>query len=340
MNWERTSERKQHHLDLCQNENVGSIAGAGWDQVSLRHRAVPELNFKDIQTNTQFLGQTYPTPFLISSMTGGSREGDQINETLARFAEDHQIPMGVGSQRVALENRDLRAFALRKVAPRAKLFANLGAVQLNYGVSRDDLLYLVDQLEAQALILHWNPLQEAIQEEGDRNFSELLPKLRKLCADFPVPIIMKETGCGMDLQSAESLVEAGASALDVAGLGGTHWGFIEGLRSESRRELGEMFRNWGTPSALALKDLAAKRPKWPASVGIIASGGVRHGLDAAKALALGADLVGMALPFLKAASQGRKALDSFFETQVEALRIAMFCTGSANLSKLRKAVSP
>jgi len=262
-----------------------------------------------------------------------------LNERLAEFAEHARVPMGVGSQRIALENRELKAFALRQVAPRATLLANIGAVQLNYGVGRDELLFLVDQLQAQALILHLNPLQECIQEEGDRNFSNLLSKIESLAQDFPVPLIVKETGCGLDSVTARRLAEAGIAALDVAGMGGTHWGLIEGLRSESRRELGLLFRDWGLPTAQALKDVCAARSTWTQKPVLVASGGIRHGLDAAKALALGADMVGMALPFLKAAKAGPSALEQFFETQTQALKVALFCTGSKNFEALRQSVS-
>ena len=234
--------------------------------------------------------------------------------------------MGVGSQRVALEARHANLFDLRKVAPKATLYANLGIVQLNRGVTADDVLWLVDLLQAQAVILHANVLQEAIQKEGDRDFSGLLKKIPALKKRLSVPLILKETGSGLDALTCRRAVDAGFDALDVAGLGGTHWGFIEGLRHHERRPLGEIFRNWGIPTARAVREArAAIGPQVP----LVASGGVRHGLDAAKALYLGADLVGFAAPFLKAAvDDDDEGLDRFLDLQIEALKIALFCAGA------------
>lgn len=325
-----TSRRKDEHLDIVRTRDVNSQLDAGWDAIELPHCALPETNFKEISLATKFLGREFSAPLLISSMTGGSPEGERINQVLAALAERRRIPMGVGSQRVALENRDKRLFALREVAPTATLYANLGIVQFNYGVSVDDALWLVEHLRADALILHANVLQEAIQFEGDRNFKGLLAKIPDLKKRLTVPLILKETGCGLDAVTCRRAVDAGFDALDIAGLGGTHWGFIEGLRHEQRRELGELFRNWGLPTARALGEA---RKAVGAKVPLIASGGVRHGLDAAKALRLGADLVGLAAPFLKAAVNGDQALDSFFDLQVEALKIALFCGGASKLEE-------
>jgi isopentenyl-diphosphate delta-isomerase len=327
-----TSSRKQEHLELCLTKNVASLSPAGWDAIPLPHRALPELDFADLNLETHFLGEDFAAPFLISSMTGGSAQGDALNTRLARFAQEARIPMGVGSQRFAIESRKSAspkqksaAQALRQAAPRAALYANIGIVQFNYGFSADDALWLVDNLEANALVLHTNPLQEAIQSEGDRNFSQLIKRLSEVKKRVKVPLILKETGCGLDLVSCRLATEAGVDALDVAGLGGTHWGFIEGLRAPSRRALGEIFRDWGIPTAQALAEARALLgPDFP----IIASGGIRHGLDAARAFYLGANMVGMALPFLKAAESGDKKLREFFALQCEALKVALFCTGN------------
>lgn len=319
-----TADRKQSHLDLCRTQDVASESPAGWDDIRLPHVALPEIDFVAVSLESEFLGQKFAAPFLISSMTGGSPEGEQVNRTLAEFAQQARIPMGVGSQRVALENRSAKLFDLRKTAPRAVLYANLGIVQFNYGVTVDDVQWLVEQLGAQALILHANPLQEAIQTEGDRNFAQLLRHIPEIKKGLSVPVILKETGCGLDPATCLRAREAGIDAVDIAGLGGTHWGFIEGLRDEKRRALGDMFRDWGTPTANALMDARESLgPDFP----IIASGGVRHGLDAAKALFLGADLVGMAMPFLQAAKGGPQALQDFLALQSEALKIALFCSG-------------
>ena len=331
-NSDLTTSRKQEHLDICRDQNVASLSLAGWDEIRLPHRALPEIDFSEVSTDIKFLGNKLTSPFLISSMTGGSAEGERVNSLLAEFASDRGIAMGVGSQRVALENRDSKLFALRKVAPQATLFANIGVVQFNYGVGVEDCQWIVDQLQAQALILHVNPLQEAIQSEGDRNFSALFKKISTLRKKIKTPIILKETGCGLDAITCKRAVECGVDALDIAGLGGTHWGFIEGLRNSERFELGSLFRDWGIPTPQALIQ-ARKAVGW--NFPIIASGGVRQGLDAARALWLGADLVGMALPFLKVAGQGRVGLDAFLDQQIEALKISLFCTGQKTCKELK-----
>lgn len=328
-----TLNRKDDHLQLCLNEAVHSLSGAGFDRVILPHCALPEIDFNDVDLSTCFLKQNLRLPLIISSMTGGNPKGEALNLRLAQFAERQGIAMGVGSQRVALETRNPALFSLRKVAPRAVLFANLGAVQLNYGVSPEDCLWLTEQLQAQALILHLNPLQEAIQNEGDRNFSGLLKKIELVKSRLgSVPLILKETGCGLDAQTARRAVEIGVDALDVAGLGGTHWGFIEGLRTPERQALGHEFRNWGLETVSALIQL---RSHVPPHMPLVASGGLRGGLDAAKAFYLGADMVAMALPFLKAAEEGEQALDELLKEFSEGLRTALFCTGSKTVKELQ-----
>ena len=275
---------------------MASQVSAGFENIELPHVALPEVDFKDVDLACSFLGKKYSAPFLISSMTGGSPDGEKINEMLAQLSQEKNIPMGVGSQRVAIETKSNEFFSLRKKHPRARLWANIGAVQLNYGVNSDDLQWIVDSLEAEALILHANAMQEAIQFEGDRNFSNLFEKISDLKKKISVPVILKETGCGIDTLSAKRARDAGVDAIDVAGRGGTHWGFIEGLRHPERKALGEMFRN------------------------------------------LGADLAGMAIEFLRAAANGYEPLEKFYQLQSEALRIALFCTGSKNLKELKRNV--
>jgi isopentenyl-diphosphate Delta-isomerase len=327
-----TSTRKDEHLDVCLKNDVSSGLSAGWDSVLLPHCALPDAHCNQVDLSTEILSQKLRAPFLISSMTGGSPRGEELNKMLARLAEEKQIAMGVGSQRVALESRNSKLFNLRSVAPKAVLWANIGAVQLNCGVSADDCAWMVDQLGATALILHANPLQEAIQKEGDRDFRALWTKIAALKKSLSVPVILKETGCGLDEASCRRALEAGVDALDSAGLGGTHWGFVEGLRHSERAPLGEIFRNWGIPSVESLKNCVRVSH---GRVPTIASGGLRSGLDVARALWLGATLGGMALPFLDAASRGEKALTEFYDLQEEALRIAVFCCGYQNLREFR-----
>jgi len=327
-----TTSRKDEHLDLCIKRDVASQGTAGWDDVILPHSALPDIDFSEIDLRTEFLGHTFSAPLLISSMTGGSEKGERINDTLSIFAAEVGIPMGVGSQRVALEKRDQKLFALRKISPKAVLWANIGAVQLNYGVTEDDCKFLVESLEAQALILHLNPLQEAIQKEGDRNFKGLWSKIEKLCQTLEVPVILKETGCGLDVATCLRAKEIGISAVDVAGFGGTHWGYIEGLRNTERETYGNTFRSWGIPTTTSLFNAReALGPDFP----IIASGGIRNGMEIAKSLFLGANLSGMALPFLKAAEAGPDALHALYNELCEALRISLFCTNSTTPLELK-----
>ncbi len=331
-----TARRKDQHVDLCLTRDVSSgsrHAESAWNAVEIPHCALPEMSLSEVNLETEFLGHRYSSPILISSMTGGTPKSDRINQRLAKFAQAKNIPMGIGSQRLLIEKPALaKKSNLRKFAPKAKLFANIGAVQLNFGVSIDDIRRLIDSTESDGLFIHLNALQEAIQSEGDRDFSALIPKLEKLRAQINVPMILKETGCGLDPQSVRQARHIGFDAVETSGKGGTHWGYIEGLRSPKRRDLGELFRNWGIPSPQAIT-LARQSvgPDFP----IIGSGGIRSGLDAARALYLGADFCGLALPFLQAASKGEKALEDFYAFLTEALRVSLFCSASKNPKELK-----
>ncbi len=324
--------RKDEHLEVVAANDVASITDSGWKEIRLPHRAAPEMNLDEVRIDTEFLGQRLRAPLLISSMTGGTPSGETLNRRLAVFAERRGFAMGVGSQRVQLGSGDDALFALRRAAPRAVLYSNLGLVQLNYGKSVDDCRRIVDRLEANALILHLNPLQEAIQLEGDRDFAGLWKKATELRRELRIPLILKEVGCGLDADTCRRAREVGFDAVDVAGLGGTHWGYIEGLRSPSRRRLGELFRDWGIPTREALHDARAVLPRdYP----VIASGGIRDGLEAAKAIYAGADLVGLAAPFLRAA-HSEESLEAFGDEITETLRIAHFATGCRTPRDLRE----
>ena len=334
-----TEARKSRHLDICLEDDVASTLDAGFAGVRLRHEAVPECALDDVDTSTLFLGKRLAAPVVISSMTGGTERARAINFNLAVAAERAGVALGLGSQRAALEDvRLLATYRVREVAPRVVLFANIGAVQLNYGVSTDDAQRVVDGIGADGLYLHFNPLQEALQPNGETNFRALLPKIGRLCRELSVPVIAKSVGSGISVRSAARLIEAGVTAIDVAGAGGTSWARVEGKRSgDDRREaLAETFAGWGQPTAEAVRALRERFPAMP----LIASGGVRTGLDIARALALGADLCGLALPFLEAASISRAAVDDLIATLVEGLRIAMFATGSATLRGLPRALLP
>lgn len=331
-----TQNRKADHLRICLEEDIEFRRNTnGLEKYHFQHCCLPELALEDIDLSTNFLRKTLGAPLLVSSMTGGTELAKLVNWRLAEVAEVYQLAMGVGSGRVILENPEvIPSFAVRSIAPTIPLFANIGAVQLNYGYGVEQCQKLVDILEADALILHINPLQECIQPKGDTNFRGLLPKIAQLASKLPVPIIAKEVGNGISGGMAAKLIEAGIAAIDVAGAGGTSWAKVEGERAENplQARLGETFRDWGIPTAECLIQVRAANPEIP----LIASGGLRNGLEVGKAIALGADLAGLALPFLKAATESTQAIEDLVEVLMAELKTTMFCTGNANLSELRQ----
>jgi isopentenyl-diphosphate delta-isomerase len=332
-----TEARKARHLDVCLDDDVASTVDAGWSSVRLRHEALPDIALDEVDTAARFLGFRLRAPILISSMTGGTGRAGEINRRLAEAAEGARIVMGLGSGRALIENPALLpTFDVRAVAPHAVLFANIGAVSLNYGIGTDAVRRLLADLQADGLFLHLNPLQEALQPGGDTDFRGLLPKIAALCRALEVPVIAKSVGSGIGVTTAVRLLDAGVAGIDVAAAGGTSWARVEGKRSgDDRREaLAETFAGWGQPTAEAVRTLRERFPLVP----LIASGGVRTGVDIARALALGADLCGLALPFLRAADTSRAAVDELIEALVDGLRIAMFATGSASLAGLRRAL--
>lgn len=325
---QETQNRKADHLRICLEEDIECRHNTnGLEAYHFQHSCLPELDLKDIDLTTTFLGKKLGAPLLVSSMTGGTELAKLVNYRLAEVAETYQLAMGVGSGRVILENPEvIPSFAVRAIAPNIPLFANIGAVQLNYGYGVEQCRKLVDILEADALILHINPLQECIQPRGDTNFRGLLDKISQLATKLPVPIIAKEVGNGISGAIAAKLVEAGIAAIDVAGAGGTSWAKVEGERAENplQARLGETFRDWGIPTAECVVQVRAAAPNIP----LIASGGLRNGLEVAKAIALGADLAGLALPFLKAATESTQATQDLVEVLLAELRTTLFCTGN------------
>ncbi|MDY7012500.1 MAG: type 2 isopentenyl-diphosphate Delta-isomerase [Cyanobacteriota bacterium] len=334
-----TQSRKADHLRICLEENVQFEAKTnGLERYRFIHCCLPELDYSEIDLSVRFLGKQLGAPLLISSMTGGTPQAKAINSSLARIAQTYQLAMGVGSQRAAIERPELaETFAVRSLAPDILLFANLGAVQLNYTYGVDECRRAIDLLEADALILHLNPLQECIQPRGDRNFCGIFDKIAILCKKLPVPIIVKEVGNGISATAAQQLIEAGVKAIDVAGAGGTSWAKVESERAENpmQRRLGQTFANWGLPTAECLVSIRQIDREIP----LIASGGLRNGLEAAKAIALGADLAGFAFPFLQAASESPQALENLVELLKAELATVLFCTGNANLEELKRADS-
>ncbi len=328
-------QRKSDHIRINLEEDVNfHQLTTGLENYHFLHQMLPEIDLAEVDTSVSFLGKKLKAPLLISSMTGGTDQARQINYTLAEAAEMSGIAMGLGSQRAAIENPALApTFQVRSVAPTTVLLANLGAVQLNYGYTVDHCRRAVEMIEADALILHFNALQEAVQPEGDTNFSGLLAKVEAVCAALPVPVIAKEVGWGFAEDSVRRLVEAGVAAIDVAGSGGTSWSQVEMYRAQSeiRRRVAATFVDWGIPTSEAI--LAARRVG--SNLPIIASGGLRNGLDMAKCIALGASVAGMAGPFLKAAVNSLQAVLDEIEIATTELRIAMFGIGVDSIAGLQ-----
>lgn len=330
-----TSDRKDDHIHINLEEDVRSTQTTGLEKFRFHHNALPEIDLATVDMRTEVFGKKLNIPLLISSMTGGVDQAGQINQRLASAAREVGVAMGVGSQRAAIERPELAAtYEIRQTAPDLLLFANLGAVQLNYGYSIEHFQRAVEMIQADALILHLNPLQEALQPEGDTRFSDLLPKIEKICTKLDVPVLVKEVGWGISKDVALKLVEAGVQAIDVAGAGGTSWSQVEMHRaqSESQRRLASAFVNWGIPTAEALIQIREALPE----VTLIASGGLRTGMDMAKCLALGADLCGMASPFLKAAVTSEEHVVEMMQEVASELRICMFATGAPTLKDLSK----
>ncbi len=330
-----TQQRKADHIRICLDEDVQFQTTTGLEKYHFTHCCLPELDYDAIDLSTSFLGKKLATPLLISSMTGGTEQARTINTRLALAAQEHGLAMGVGSQRVAIEQPEAAAtFNVRQLAPDILLLANLGAVQLNYGYGVEECLKAVDLLQADALILHINPLQECIQPRGDRNSQGLLAKIEQVCKSLPVPVIAKEVGNGISVSMAARLMNVGVSAIDVAGAGGTSWALVEGERAENalEKQLGKTFANWGIPTADCIQGISQAYPQLP----LIASGGLRHGVDVAKSIALGADLAGLALPFLRAATVSPAAVAEKVEILLAELRTVLFCTGSKNLASLQR----
>jgi isopentenyl-diphosphate delta-isomerase len=326
--------RKLEHLRINLKENVQSRETTnGLERYRFVHQALPDLALDEIDLATRFLGKRLNAPFLISSMTGGAEEAERINLTLAAAAEATGIAMGLGSQRAAIEDESVAySYQVRRVAPHILLFANLGAIQLNYTYSIDQCRRAVEMIQADALILHLNPIQEAVQAGGNTNWKGLLAQIEKVCRTIEVPVIAKEVGFGISEQAARQLASAGVTAIDVAGAGGTSWAAVESRRALSSflRQLAEAFWDWGIPTAESLIRAQRGAPDLP----LIASGGIRDGVQAAKCIALGASLVGFASPMLKWADQGVESTIEGIKLLKEELRVAMFGIGAVNLDAL------
>lgn len=329
--------RKKDGIDLPLQKNVQAKTTSTYlEFVKLMHNALPELDYDDIDTSTKFLGRKFTAPIIIDSMTGGTDEATVINGRLGELAEKFGFGMGLGSQRAGLKSEELAAtYSIARVnAPSAFLIANIGGAQLAKGLTVDDARKIVKMIRADALVVHLNPLQELVQPEGEPRYKGVLAKISELAKIIDVPVIVKEVGAGISKEVAIKLEIAGVSAINVAGAGGTSWAAVEKLRAEAIKDelkghLGEMFWDWGIPTAVSLIE-ARRVVKLP----LIASGGLRNGLEVAKCVALGASMSAMAYPFLRAASQSRESLFAFANTILSELKSTMFLVGARDVSAL------
>jgi isopentenyl-diphosphate Delta-isomerase len=323
-------DRKAEHIRLALDPRM-QLGGNAFDAYRFGHAALPEISLSDVDVSAELLGRRLAAPLLISCMTGGTPSAGLINRNLAAAAERTGVAIGVGSQRKALEDPEqAETFRVRTVAPTVPLLANLGAVQLNYGMTARDCRQAVDMIRADALVLHLNPLQEAIQPEGQTDFSGLLGKIGAVVRELGVPVVAKEVGCGISEATARALVDQGVRIVDTAGTGGTSWARIEAERAGDLA-LGEVFAGWGLTTPQSIQEVR----KVEGVTTLIASGGIRNGLDAAKALALGADLVGMAYPFLEPATESPERVVEKVRRVVQELKICMFCLGVKTVAELR-----
>jgi isopentenyl-diphosphate delta-isomerase len=323
-------DRKLEHIRLALEDRM-QLGRSYFDDYRFEHAALPEIDLAEIDTTVEFLGRPLAAPLLISSMTGGTETAALINRNLAAAAERTHVAVGVGSQRKALEDPGKAdSFRVREVAPNAVLLANLGAVQLNYGMGVRECREAVDMVGADALILHLNPLQEAIQPEGQCDFSGLMPKIGQVVRELGTPVVVKEIGCGISEATARALAGQGVRVVDTAGVGGTSWARIEAQRAGDLA-IGELFAGWGIPTPESIRQVRRVE-----GLTVIGSGGVRNGLDVAKAIALGADLAGMAYPFLAPATESPEKVAEKVWRTVRELKICMFCLGVKTIAELQR----
>ncbi|MCC7129041.1 MAG: type 2 isopentenyl-diphosphate Delta-isomerase [Anaerolineae bacterium] len=327
--------RKSDHIRINLEEDVRSGLTTGLGRYRFQHRALPELDLEAVNLSQELFGRKLAAPILISSMTGGTEEAAAINRRLAQAAQQTGVAMGVGSQRAAIEHPELAGtFQVRREAPDVLLFANLGAVQLNYGYGVDECRRAIEMIEADALILHLNALQEAVQPEGDTRFAGLTQRIEQVCRDLTVPVIAKEVGWGFSEADVRLLADAGVAAIEVAGAGGTSWSQVElhRAKTDSQKRLAAAFVNWGIPTSEAILEVRRAAPQMT----VIASGGLRSGVDVAKCIALGARLGGMASPFLKAAAVSvEDTIQTIQELRWE-IQVCMFVAGAGDLNSLQQ----
>ncbi len=331
---EQFEQRKQDHIKFALLNETEAIGFSELDKVKLPHEALPDLNFDELSLKAKQLEQEVQTPFLISSMTAGHTDAKLINQRLMEAADSCGWAMGVGSQRRELDDDNARIewAGIRQKYPHLRLFGNIGISQLIQS-PLSDIQRLIDNIEANAIQIHLNPLQECLQPEGTPSFKGGLNAIEKLAKDIDIPVIIKETGCGFHQQTLLRLNDTGIKACDISGFGGTHWGRIEGKRATDsmQQNASETFRHWGVSTLQSMQNAKAVAPHYE----IWASGGVRSGLDAAKLLALGANTIGIAKPLLKAALQGTNEIIKVMKRFEYELKVALFCTGSPSIKHLQ-----
>jgi isopentenyl-diphosphate delta-isomerase len=327
-------DRKEDHIRINLEEDVSSRLTTGLERYRFIHQALPEIALEDVKLSQTLFGKFQRVPLLVSSMTGGTSQAALINRILAQAAQQVGLAMGVGSQRAALLDPSRSdSFQVRQYAPDILLFANLGAVQLNMGFGLDECIKAVEMITADALVLHLNPLQEALQPEGDHNFRDLVRKIAALRKSLPVPLVIKEVGWGISVEAARMLNDAGVDAIDIAGAGGTSWSEVEKHRISDpyQAETAGAFVSWGIPTAESILNVRSVFKDRP----VFASGGLKNGIDVAKCLALGADLCGMAGVFLRAASKSLQTTINTMQMIVDQIQIAMFASGASSLPDLK-----
>jgi isopentenyl-diphosphate Delta-isomerase len=335
---EQIKRRKREGIEIPLTENVqGKKNSTYLEYVKLFHNALPEIDYDEIDLSTQFLNKSFSAPLIIDSMTGGTDEAFLINKRLGQIAEKYGLGMGLGSQRAGLKSEKLiESYSIaRNVAPNAFLIANIGGAQLSDGLSTVDVIKIIKMIDADALAIHLNPLQELIQPEGEPRFKGILQRISNLVQDIEIPIIVKEVGSGISADVALRLEKSGVRSINVAGSGGTSWAGIEKIRADQHNEyiksqLGELFWDWGIPTALSIL-LVSRSVKIP----IIASGGLRNGLEIAKCMILGSNLCAMAFPFLKRAAQSEEELEKFTQLILSEIRSTMFLLGTKDIGSLK-----
>lgn len=329
------NQRKTEHIRLCLTGNVEGVnKTTGLEGIHFIHNALPEINFDDITIDAEFLGRKLKAPFLVSSMTGGSDLATAINQNLALAAEEKGWVMAIGSTRALLESDQYKeSFMIREQAPTVPLIVNIGAVQFNYGYGPEECQRIIDKTGADSIVLHLNSMQEIVQDGGDLNFEKLLPKIEKVCKTLDAPVGVKEVGFGIDGTVAEKLYHAGISYIDVAGAGGTSWSQVEKLRARNKlkKAAAEAFNNWGIPTKDCIVSVRSKLPEAP----LVASGGMHNGVEAAKAITIGADIIGFARHLLQAATESAEAVMETMEQIELELKMAMFGIGVKNLEELK-----